>query len=66
MLAKYFWANRFGTYVYIFERMRDGEWKLVDKGKALTREGMKRITIGPAFKEVPPVLEYDPLPNEWL
>ena len=64
--AKYFWANRFGTYVYVFERMRDGQWKVVEKGKALTYEGMARITVGPAFKEVPRVLDYHPVPNEWF
>ena len=54
--AKYFWANRFGKYLYKFERTKDG-WKLVEKSSALTFEGLKRIRRGPAFKEVPPVLE---------
>ena len=63
--AQYFWVNRFGTYLYKFERIRD-HWKVVEKGKSLTNKDLKRITIGPAFTEVPPVLEYHPVANNWF
>ena len=61
--AAYFWANRFGTYLYKFERFGK-KWKMVEKGKFLTIEDISRITNGPAFKEVPPVFDYHKAPNE--
>ena len=55
--AKYFWVNRTGKYGKLFKFELIGKkWKVVEKSKALTFEGIKRISRGPAFKEVPPVL----------
>ena len=57
--AQYFWANRFGVKsgkLFKYERYKNG-WLLMEKAKALTRESMKRITCGPAFKGVPPILK---------
>ena len=55
--AKYFWVNRFGKYGKLFRfELIGNKWKVVEKSEALTLKGIKRISRGPAFKEVPPVL----------
>ena len=54
--AKYFWANRWGTYLSKFEKVK-GKWKRVERCEALDLKGIKRIKTGPAFPEVPSVLE---------
>ena len=62
--AKYFWANRFGIKtgkLFRYEKTKDG-WTLLETGKPLSREAISRIKCGPAFKEVPSVLE----PKEYV
>ena len=55
--AHYFWANRFGKKGKLFRYERVGaNWILAETGKPLSREAISRIKCGPAFKEVPPVL----------
>ena len=59
--AQYFWVNKFKGKktkgnLYKFERSKTG-WMLAEKSPALTYESFKRIRRGPAFKEVPPVLQ---------
>ena len=54
--VNYFWVNRFGTYLYKFER-KGKEWEMVEKGEALTKEGLKRIRTGKAFDHHPQLLE---------
>ena len=55
--ARYFWINRIGKYGNLFKfQLIKGKWKVVEKGKPLTFEAIKRISCGPAFEGVPPVL----------
>ena len=64
--ARYFWANRTGKYGKLFKfELIKGKWKVVEKSKALTHEGIKRISRGPAFKGVPPVLN-PPDYTKWI
>ena len=54
--AKYFWANRWETYLSKFEKCK-GKWKRVERCEALTLKEIKRIKTGPAFDHVPRVFE---------
>ena len=55
--ANYFWVNRTGKYGKLFKfELIKNKWKVVEKAPQLTYESIKRISCGPAFQGVPPVL----------
>ena len=53
--ANWFWVNRFGTYLYKFEK-EGKEWKVVEKASSLNEKGLRRIRTGPSFDRAPILL----------